>query len=492
MSLNETPSGERPHIVFFGVRNAGKSSLVNAVTGQALAVVSPVAGTTTDPVRKAMELAPAGPVLVVDTPGIDDEGDVGQLRVQRALRALDEADVAVLVADAARGLTPFDAQLLEAFRERAVPHVLAWNKTDVAEAPKGAALAESAALAENPQLAGDAHLMCGDAASGPDAAEAPATTPAPCQGAGASASPDDGRPVCDGPSAPAVGARSAAGRSPLAAPCREVRVSALTGEGVHQLKELLAAMVTGAGEDGPGASGPGAVEGLTPSCPLVADLLSPGDVVVLVIPLDSAAPKGRLILPQQQVMRDVLEAGAFPCATGVEGLPALLDMLPHPPCLVVTDSQAFGAVAAAVPADVPLTSFSILMARYKGNLPAQLAAVRALEALSDDSTVLIAEGCTHHRQCNDIGTVKLPEWIRQISGANPQFAFTSGREFPDDLTPYAAVMHCGGCMLNRQEMQSRLRRAAAQGVPATNYGMVIARAHGILPRALAPLGIAAP
>lgn len=426
MSLNETPSGERPHIVFFGVRNAGKSSLVNAVTGQALAVVSPVAGTTTDPVRKAMELAPAGPVLVVDTPGIDDEGDVGQLRVQRALRALDEADVAVLVVDAARGLTPFDAQLLEAFRERAVPHVLAWNKTDVAEAPDGA---------------------------GPGGVETPSSTPAPW---------------------------------------REVRVSALTGEGVHRLKELLAAMVAGAGEGGPGADGPGAVAGPASANPLVADLLSPDDVVVLVIPLDSAAPKGRLILPQQQVMRDVLEAGAFPCAAGVEGLPALLDMLPQPPRLVVTDSQAFGAVAAAVPADVPLTSFSILMARYKGDLPAQLAAVRALEALSDGSTVLIAEGCTHHRQCNDIGTVKLPEWIRQISGANPQFAFTSGREFPDDLSPYAAVVHCGGCMLNRQEMQSRLRRAAAQGVPATNYGMVIACANGILPRALAPLGIAAP
>lgn len=279
------------------------------------------------------------------------------------------------------------------------------------------------------------------------------------------------RPVCGDSSAPALG--------------REVRVSALIGEGVQQLKELLAAMVAGVGEGSPGAT-----VGLASARPLVADLLSPGDVVVLVIPLDSAAPKGRLILPQQQVMRDVLEAGAFPCATGVEGLPALLDMLPQPPRLVVTDSQAFGAVAAAVPANVPLTSFSILMARYKGDLLAQLAAVRVLEGLSGHDTVLIAEGCTHHRQCNDIGTVKLPEWIRQISGANPQFAFTSGREFPDDLSPYAAVVHCGGCMLNRQEMQSRLRRAAAQGVPATNYGMVIACANGILPRALAPLGVA--
>ncbi|WP_276915032.1 [FeFe] hydrogenase H-cluster maturation GTPase HydF [Parvibacter caecicola] len=419
MSLNETPSGERPHIVFFGVRNAGKSSLVNAVTGQALAVVSPVAGTTTDPVRKAMELAPAGPVLVVDTPGIDDTGAVGELRVRQALRALDQADVAVLVVDAGRGMTPFDHQLRQAFQEKGVPYVVAWNKADVAGGP----------------------------------ASAP-----PLEGAGS------------GPTA-----RAEEGDA-------QIRVSALTGEGVRQLKELLAATIVVGGAKG--AAGPGN--------PLVADLLTPGDVVVLVIPLDSAAPKGRLILPQQQVMRDVLEAGAFPCAAGVEGLPALLDMLPRPPRLVVTDSQAFGAVAAAVPADVLLTSFSILMARYKGGLPAQLTAVRALEALSDGSIVLIAEGCTHHRQCNDIGTVKLPEWIRQIGGANPQFAFTSGREFPDDLSPYAAVVHCGGCMLNRQEMQSRLRRAAAQGVPATNYGMVIARAHGILPRALAPLGIAAP
>lgn len=494
MSLNEMPSGERPHIVFFGVRNAGKSSLVNAVTGQALAVVSPVAGTTTDPVRKAMELAPAGPVLVVDTPGIDDEGDVGQLRVQRALRALDEADVAVLVADAARGLTPFDAQLLQAFRERAVPHVLAWNKTDVAEAPDGTGRVDSvapsdgASLAEGARADGDVCHACGEVVLGPDAAAAARPAEA-ARLAPASASGE--RLACDGPSAPAVGARSAAGRGLLAAPCQEVRVSALTGEGVHQLKELLAAMVARAGEGGLGADGPSVGAKVAPR-PLVADLLTPGDVVVLVIPLDSAAPKGRLILPQQQVMRDVLEAGAFPCAAGVEGLPALLDMLPRPPRLVVTDSQAFGAVAAAVPADVLLTSFSILMARYKGDLPAQLTAVRALETLSGSDTVLIAEGCTHHRQCNDIGTVKLPEWIRQISGASPQFAFTSGREFPDDLSPYAAVVHCGGCMLNRQEMQSRLRRATAQGVPATNYGMVIARANGILPRALAPLGIAAP
>lgn len=392
MSLNDTPSGERAHIVFFGVRNAGKSSLVNALTNQTVSVVSDVAGTTTDPVRKAMELAPAGPVLIVDTPGIDDAGDVGDLRVQRAEAALNEADVAVLVVDATRSLTPFDEKLLAAFQTRRIPYVLVENKADL--------------LAESTQS-------------------------------------EEGR----------------------------VRVSALTGEGLSDLKRALATLATGAVEERR----------------LVGDLLTPGDVVVLVIPLDSAAPKGRIILPQQQVMRDALDAGAFPCATGVEGLPDLLAALARPPRLVVTDSQAFGEVDALLPADVPLTSFSILMARYKGDLAAQLEAVRALENLTDDDTVLIAEGCTHHRTCEDIGTVKLPRLICAISGAEPQFAFTSGRDFPDDLSPYAAIVHCGGCTLNARDMASRLQRARAQQAPFTNYGMTIARAHNILPRALAPL-----
>ena len=403
MSLNDTPSGERTHIVFFGVRNAGKSSLVNAVTGQSTAVVSSAPGTTTDPVRKAMELLPAGPVLIVDTPGIDDEGDVGDLRVQRALTALDEADVAVLVVDGTRGLSFFDEQLVDAFRRREIPYVIAYNKADLEE--------ESGSLAAS--LGNDEH-----------------------------------------------GCRHA-----------RVRVSALTGKGVVDLKGVLAALIACTRDERR----------------LVADLLLPGDMVVLVIPLDSGAPKGRLILPQQQVIRDVLSAGAFPCATSVEGLPRLLATLAQPPRLVVTDSQVFGAVDAALPPDVPLTSFSILMARYKGDLPAQLEAVRALENLTDQDTVLIAEGCTHHRQCDDIGTVKLPEWIRQISGANPQFAFTSGRDFPEDLSTYTAVVHCGGCTLNGREMASRIERAQKQGVPITNYGMAIARAHNILPRALAPL-----
>lgn len=392
MSLNDTPSGERAHIVFFGVRNAGKSSLVNALTNQTVSVVSDVAGTTTDPVRKAMELAPAGPVLIIDTPGIDDAGEVGDLRVQRAEAALNEADVAVLVVDAARGMTAFDERLIAIFQDRHIPYVLVENKADL--------------LAESTQS-------------------------------------EEGR----------------------------VRVSALTGEGLDDLKRALATLA-------PGAVG---------ERRLVGDLLTPGDVVVLVVPLDSAAPKGRIILPQQQVMRDALDAGAFPCATGVEGLPELLATLARPPRLVVTDSQAFGEVDALLPAEVPLTSFSILMARYKGDLAAQLEAVRALESLTDEDTVLIAEGCTHHRTCEDIGTVKLPRLIRAISGAEPQFAFTSGRDFPDDLSPYAAIVHCGGCTLNARDMQSRIQRARAQQAPLTNYGMTIARAHNILPRALAPL-----
>ncbi len=403
MGLNDAPSGERTHIVFFGVRNVGKSSLVNAVTGQETAVVSDAPGTTTDPVRKAMELLPAGPVLIVDTPGIDDAGRVGDLRVQRALAALDEADVAVLVVDATRGLASFDESLVRAFQKRNVPYVIAENKGDLLEEGSAAAVA----------------LEKDDAG------------------------------------------------------CRRgrVRTSATTGAGVVDLKGVLAALITCTKNERR----------------LVGDLLAPGDVAVLVIPLDSGAPKGRIILPQQQVMRDVLAAGAFPCATGTEMLPTLLEKLPAPPRLVVTDSQAFGAVDALLPADVPLTSFSILMARYKGDLPAQLEAVRALERLADADVVLIAEGCTHHRQCDDIGTVKLPVWIREISGANPRFAFTSGRDFPADLSPYAAVVHCGGCMLSAREMASRLQRAREQGVPFTNYGMVIARAHDMLARALAPL-----
>ena len=433
MSLNDTPSGERAHIVFFGVRNAGKSSLVNALTNQTVSVVSDVAGTTTDPVRKAMELAPAGPVLIVDTPGIDDVGDVGDLRVQRAEAALNEADVAVLVMDATCGMTSFDDRLLATFQTRRIPHVIAENKADL--------LAESGRVgAAEPSLS------------------------SPPLGADAS----NGKDLLEGGGYNAVASAENAGSSVRAA---RVRVSARTGEGVGDLKRAVATLAADAAGERR----------------LVGDLLAPGDVVVLVIPLDSAAPKGRIILPQQQVMRDALEAGAFPCATGVEGLPDLLAALARPPRLVVTDSQVFAEVDALLPPEVPLTSFSILMARYKGDLAAQLEAVRALESLTDNDTVLIAEGCTHHRTCEDIGTVKLPRLIRAISGTDPRFAFTSGRDFPDDLSPYAAIVHCGGCTLNARDMASRIQRARAQQIPLTNYGMTIARAHNILSRALAPL-----
>lgn len=433
MSLNDTPSGERAHIVFFGVRNAGKSSLVNALTNQTVSVVSDVAGTTTDPVRKAMELAPAGPVLVIDTPGIDDAGDVGDLRVQRAEAALNEADVAVLVMDATCGMTAFDERLIAAFQARRIPHVIAENKADL--------LAESGRV-------GAAEPSLSSSSLGADAS--------------------NGKALLEGGGYNAV---ASAENDSASARVARVRVSARTGEGLDDLKRALATLAADtAGERR-----------------LVGDLLEPGDVVVLVIPLDSAAPKGRIILPQQQVMRDALEAGAFPCATGVEGLPDLLAALARPPRLVVTDSQVFAEVDALLPPEVPLTSFSILMARYKGDLPAQLEAVRALESLTDNDTVLIAEGCTHHRTCEDIGTVKLPRLIRAISGTDPRFAFTSGRDFPDDLSPYAAIVHCGGCTLNARDMASRIQRARAQQIPLTNYGMTIARAHNILPRALAPL-----
>ena len=386
--LNETPSGERVHIGFFGVRNAGKSSLVNAVTGQDLAVVSDTPGTTTDPVRKAMELLPVGPVLIIDTPGIDDEGELGDLRVQKARRALDFVDVAVLVVDSTRGLSPVDMALINEFQNRRVSYIIVSSKAD---------------------------LM-------PDAVD-------------------------------------------------PIRVSSKDGWGIEELKGVIASLASQ----------------VERQRKLVSDLLEPGDVTVLVVPIDSAAPKGRLILPQQQVIRDIVEAGAQACVTSVEGLPTMLTALTSPPRLVITDSQVFGAVAKIVPAEVPLTSFSILMARYKGTLPDQIDAVGALEKLDDTSCVLISEGCTHHRQCEDIGTVKIPRWVRSVCGANPRFEFTSGGEFPRDLSRYDAVIHCGGCMLNAREMESRAGIAREQGVPFTNYGMAIAKANGVFDRAIAPI-----
>ena len=389
MSMNDTPSAQRIHIGFFGCRNAGKSSLVNAVTGQALAIVSEYKGTTTDPVRKAMELLPLGPVVVIDTPGFDDEGELGKLRVERAADALNRCDVAVLVVDGALGIQPADERLLKLIRSRGVPHLVAWNKADLRDA----------------------------------------------------------LPPTDGAMA----------------------VSALTGAGVTEFKEALARI---------------APEGNARR--LVADLVDPGEVAVLVCPIDESAPKGRLILPQQQAIRDLLDGGATALVTKETELGAALRRLAEPPAIVVTDSQAFRVVGEIVPDDIPLTSFSILMARYKGFLEAAVEGVRAMRDLKDGDRVLMAEGCTHHRQCNDIGTVKIPRWLRAHTGVEPKIDTCSGRDFPDDLTPYRLVIHCGGCMLTENVVLNRMRSAQAQGVPFTNYGIVIARMTGALERSVRP------
>ncbi len=391
-SLNSTPSGERPHIAFFGLRNAGKSSLVNAVTNQRLSVVSDVPGTTTDPVKKAMELLPLGPVVIIDTPGFDDEGTLGELRVQTARRVLAQTDVAVLVLDAAKGKSAIDEELLSMFRARNLPFAVAYNKADT--------LQNRPALEKN-----------------------------------------------------------------------ELYTSALTGENVGAFKELLASLLPN-GEQ---------------NKRLAADLLRPGELALLVVPIDKAAPKGRLILPQQQVMRDLLDAGvAFVTCRETE-LAKTLNQLKTPPALVITDSQVFSRVAQIVPDTVPLTSFSILFARYKGDLPLLLQGAEQLCALKDGDAVLISEGCTHHRQCGDIGTEKLPAWIKNYSGKDLRFAFTSGGDFPEDLSAYSLIVHCGGCMLNEREMQSRLQRAESQGVPVVNYGLAIAKMHGILERSVQSL-----
>lgn len=389
MSLNETVSAERVHIAFFGMRNAGKSSLVNAITGQQLAVVSDVKGTTTDPVRKAMELLPIGPVVIIDTPGLDDEGELGQLRVQKAREILAKTDIAVLVVDAPQGLSQLDKELLSLFNERGLPYCVAHNKADL--------------LADQPTLGDDS-----------------------------------------------------------------LYVSAKTMDGVTQLKEKLGSFAGKAGNERH----------------IVADLLSPGDLAVLVTPIDAAAPKGRLILPQQQTMRDILDAHCAFVTCQTEELAATLQMLAKKPKIVITDSQAFQKVADATPQDILLTSFSILFARYKGSLPTLVQGAAQLSALKDGDPVLISEGCTHHRQCGDIGTVKLPGWIEKYTCAKPNYTFTSGGEFPENPEHYKLVVHCGGCMLNETEMKSRVSRAVKAGVPIVNYGIAIAHMHGILRRSL--------
>ena len=388
--MDKTPSGERVHIAFFGRRNAGKSSLVNAFTGQELAVVSDVKGTTTDPVYKAMELLPMGPVMIVDTPGIDDEGALGEKRVGRTRQVLNMADIAIVVCDGTLPLGQPEKELLELVQGKQIPYLLVRNKADL--------------------------LAC--------------------------------IPEGDG----------------------AVYTSALTGLGIQELKEKVASMTLAEG----------------PQRPLVSDLLSPGDVVVLVVPIDKAAPKGRLILPQQQTIRDILEAGASALVCRDTELTQTLEKLVEPPRLVITDSQVFGKVSALIPEEVPLTSFSILMARYKGDLALTVEGARALAKLQDGDKVLISEGCTHHRQCGDIGTQKLPQWIRRYTGVEPEFCFTSGREFPEDLSDIALVIHCGGCMLTRRQMRYRHRCCTDQAVPITNYGIVISHIHGILDRAIRP------
>ena len=391
MGLTDTPSSERVHIGFFGLRNAGKSSLVNAVTGQDLSVVSDTLGTTTDPVSKAMEILPLGPVVVIDTPGFEDTGALGEQRVARARRVLDRTDVAVLVTDATRPLAPSEAELVGLFERRGLPYLVVRNKCDL--------------------LAKD--------------------------------------------SRPAPGAH-------------EAYASAVTLEGIQELKERLARLTTNEALDSR----------------IVGDLLSPGDVVVLVTPIDTAAPKGRMILPQQQTIRDVLDAQAVNLVTREDQLAGALASLVTPPRMVVTDSQAFGFVSKVVPLSVPLTSFSILMARHKGFLRDAVAGASALGRLTDGSRVLISEGCTHHRQCKDIGTVKLPKWLHDYTGADLDLRYTSGGEFPTDLTGIDLVLHCGACMLNEAEVTSRRNRAREQGVPFTNYGIAIAQMHGILRRSL--------
>ena len=410
MSMNQTPASERVHIGFFGKRNAGKSSVLNAVTGQDLAVVSDVRGTTPDPVYKSMELLPLGPVVMMDTPGIDDEGELGELRVRKSYQVLNKTDVAVLVIDGGAGASPEDAALIERIREKRIPYIVVINKKEIALPGIVENTVKTLGLAE------------------------------------------PGR----------------AGQEREETMCRVLQASALTGEGISELKEQIAA----------------AAKTEEPEQYLVRDLLEPSDIAVLVVPIDKAAPKGRLILPQQQTIRDILEADAVSIVVKENELKNILPELQKKPKLVITDSQVFGKVASDTPDDILLTSFSILFARYKGDLESVVRGVTALDTLENGDTVLISEGCTHHRQCGDIGTVKLPAWIKEYTGKDVNIETTSGTEFPDDLSAYKMILHCGGCMLNEREMNYRLKCAEDQNVPMTNYGIAIAYMKGILKRSV--------
>lgn len=400
MGMNQTPASERVHVSFFGKRNAGKSSIINAVTGQDLAIVSSVMGTTTDPVYKTMELLPLGPVMVIDTPGIDDEGELGALRVHKSYQVLNKTDIAILVIDSTAGKGEEELELIHRFHKKGIPYLIVYNKIDLLSTEKIKDLAMSVRAGE-------------------------------------------------------------------------VLVSASDGMNIQELKEKIASLKP---ED-------------THKYPLIQDLIDPLDLVILVVPIDKAAPKGRLILPQQQTIRDILERGALSLVVRDTELKSTLDhFLAQGVCpkLVVTDSQAFARVSKAVPENITLTSFSILFSRYKGELETQLKGIAALSSIEDGDRILIAEGCTHHRQCGDIGTCKMPEWIRNYTGKKPVFEFTSGTEFPDDVSSYKMVVHCGGCMLNEREMKYRIACCQDQGVPITNYVILIAQVTGILKRSLGP------
>lgn len=400
MSLNSTPSGERIHIGIFGRRNAGKSSLINALASQSLAIVSDCKGTTTDPVHKAMELLPLGPVMMIDTPGIDDEGELGQLRVSKAYQVLNKTDIALLVVDSKSGLCAEDIQLWQHIQSKKIPSLLVFNKKELLEEMEQALLTASALKLTN---------KC-------------------------------------------------------------FFISAANNTNIHELKEAIAALAPKNKEN-----------------PLVNDILVPGDVVVMVTPIDSAAPKGRLILPQQHILRNIIDKGAIAIVTRETELQDALGKLCSPPRLVITDSQVFGKVNKMLSPDIPLTSFSILMARYKGNLYDAVHGVRHLDNITNGDKILISEGCTHHRQCGDIGTVKLPAWIRSYTKSEPIFEFTSGTEFPADLGSYKLIIHCGACMLNEREIQHRYSSAVQQNIPITNYGIAIAYMNGILKRTVEPL-----
>ena len=405
MSLNSTPSGERIHIGIFGKRNAGKSSVINALTGQNLAIVSDVLGTTTDPVQKAMELLPLGPVVMIDTPGLDDEGELGALRIRKAYQMLNKSDIALLVVDGTVGFTEEDFRILDRIIDKDIPYAVVLNKSD---------------------LAADKDKVTEQLRSR--------------RGAGGAAADDS----------------------------RVMWVSAEDKTNINELKELIASLAPSEDNDRR----------------IVGDLIGPDDLVVLVIPIDKAAPKGRLILPQQQTIRDILESDAAAVVVKENGLKEVFKSLDRKPSLVITDSQVFKRVAEETPEGIPFTSFSVLFSRYKGDLDMQVEGAHALDHLEDGDTILISEGCTHHRQCGDIGTEKLPAWIRKHSGKDVKFEFTSGTEFPMDLEQYRLIVHCGGCMLNEKEMKYRLKCAADAGVPMTNYGTAIAHMNGILDKSL--------